>query len=190
VIAGVALALSGASTYWDIASHVDGGRERFLTPPHIGIYSGVTIAIGVIALAMLSDRLQTGASLFGALRHPFLGVRPGLTAAGAGMGTALAAAPFDNVWHEIYGIDITIWSPPHLLAIFGVSVAALGLAMLVAPATGVGFRPFLHHFLLSSFLAGLVVTTGEFEFNGPQYRIAYHPVILSAVATMVFVAAA
>jgi hypothetical protein len=80
--------------------------------------------------------------------------------------------------------------PPHLLAIVGVSVAALGLAMLVAPATGVRFRPVLHDFLLSSFLAGLVVTTGEFEFNGPQYRIAYHLMILSAAATLVFVAAA
>jgi hypothetical protein len=80
--------------------------------------------------------------------------------------------------------------PPHLLAIVGVSVAALGLAMLVAPATGVRVRPVLHDFLLSSFLAGLVVTTGEFEFNGPQYRIAYHLMILSAAATLVFVAAA
>jgi hypothetical protein len=49
LIAGIALTVSGGSTYWDIASHVDGGRERFLTPPHIGIYSGVTIALGVIA---------------------------------------------------------------------------------------------------------------------------------------------
>jgi hypothetical protein len=190
LIAGIALTVSGGSTYWDIASHVDGGRERFLTPPHIGIYSGVTIALGVIALAILADRLQTGASLFEALRHPFRDVRPGLAAAGTGMATALAAAPFDNAWHEIYGIDITIWSPPHLLAIFGVSVAALGLAMLVAPATGDRFRPALHDFLLSAFLAGLMVTTGEFEFNGPQYRIAYHPMILSAAATLVFVAAA
>lgn len=190
LIAGVALAASGLSTYWDIGSHIDGGRERFLTPPHIGIYSGVTVALAVIALAMLSDRLQAGASLFGALRHPFRDVRPGLAAAETGMATALAAAPFDNAWHEIYGIDITIWSPPHLLAILGVSVAALGLAMLVAPAAGAHYRPMLHHFLVSSFLAGLIVTTGEFEFNGPQYRIAYHPIILTAAATLVFVAAA
>jgi hypothetical protein len=190
LIAGIALTVSGASTYWDIASHVDGGRERFLTPPHVGIYSGVTIALAVIALAMLSDRLRDGASLLEALRHPFRDVRPGLAAAGTGMATALAAAPFDNAWHEIYGIDITIWSPPHLLAIFGVSVAAFGLAMLVAPAAGSNSRPLLHHFLLSSFLAGLIVTTGEFEFNGPQYRIAYHPMILSAAATMIFAAAA
>lgn len=71
LIAGIALAVSGASTYWDIASHVDGGRERFLTPRHIGIYSGVTVALVVIAMAMLSDRLGEGASFFEALRIPF-----------------------------------------------------------------------------------------------------------------------
>jgi hypothetical protein len=37
LIAGIALTVSGGSSYWDIASHMDGGREQFLTPPHIGI---------------------------------------------------------------------------------------------------------------------------------------------------------
>lgn len=146
LVGGLALTVSGVSTYWDIASHVDDGRERFLTPPHVGIYSGVTVALMAIGLAMLGDRLGAGASLRDALIHPFRNLRPGLAAAASGMATALAAAPLDNAWHEIYGIDITIWSPPHLLAIFGVSTAALGLAMLIAPATG-HHRPLLHHFL-------------------------------------------
>ena len=188
LVAGIALAFSGASTYWDIATHVDGGRERFLTPPHIALYSGVTIALAVVSLAMLADRFGSGATLRQAVLHPFRGVRAGLAAAGTGLAIALAAAPLDNAWHEIYGLDITIWSPPHLLAIFGISGSILGLAMLVAPVSG-HHRPWLHHFLLSSFLAGLVISTGEFEFNGPQYRIAFHPIILSAAATLVFVAA-
>lgn len=186
LLAGVALAFSGGATYWDIASHFDGGRERFLTPPHIGIYSGVTVALLIIGLTMLADRLLAGASLGQAILHPFRGVRPGLAAAATGMATALVAAPLDNAWHEIYGIDITIWSPPHLLAIFGVSAAILGLAMLVAPVTD-HHRPLLYHFLFAAFLAGLVVTTAEFEFNGPQYRIAYHPTVLAAAVALVLV---
>lgn len=188
LVAGIAIAFSGAATYWDIASHFEGERERFLTPPHIGIYSGVTVALLAIALGLLIDRLDRGATVRHALLHPFRESRPGLAAAGTGMATALAAAPLDNMWHEIYGIDITIWSPPHLLAIFGVSAASLGLAMLVAPATR-SYRPILFHFLLSSLLTGLVITTGEFEFNGPQYRIAYHPMVLAAAAALVLAAA-
>lgn len=190
VVAGIALAVSGASTYWDIATHVDQGRERFLTPAHAGIYAGVTVALAAIGLGLMADRRAAGASALQAILHPLADVRPGLAAAGAGMATALAAAPLDNAWHEIYGIDVTIWSPPHLLAIFGVSVAALGLAMLVAPAAREQEGFSLYFFLLSSFLAGLVIITGEYAFNGPQYRIAYHSIILTAASTLVLAAAA
>src|SRR5918992_1527353 len=132
---GATLLLVGAvSTYWDIATHIDAGRERFLTPAHIGIYSAVLISAIAIALSGLADHFRVGDSFLTALRHPFRNLRPGIGVAGAGMLTTLVAAPFDNAWHEIYGIDVTIWSPPHLLAIFGIAAASLGLAALAAPA--------------------------------------------------------
>ncbi|MDQ3987170.1 MAG: hypothetical protein M3280_11830 [Actinomycetota bacterium] len=103
--------------------------------------------------------------------------------------TTLVAAPFDNAWHEIYGIDVTIWSPSHLLAIFGIAAATLGLAALMAPAV-VGRDSIVFPILLAAFLTALLVTTGEFEFNAPQYRIAYHPIILAAASGLVFTTAA
>ena len=187
---GAGLLLVGAiSTYWDIATHIDVGRERFLTPAHIGIYSSVLISAIAIALSGLADHFRAGHSLATALRHPFRNLRPGIGVAGAGMLTALVAAPFDNAWHEIYGIDVTIWSPPHLLAIFGIGAASLGLAALVAPAA-LQRDSFVYPVLLAAFLTALLVTTGEFDFNAPQYRIAYHPIILAAASGLVFTAAA
>ncbi len=187
---GAGLLLVGAvSTYWDIATHIDSGRERFLTPPHIGIYSAVLVSAIAIALSGLADHFRAGDSFVGALRHPFRNLRPGIGVAGAGMLTTLVAAPFDNAWHEIYGIDVTIWSPPHLLAIFGIAAASLGLAALVSPTvtrTENAFYPVQ----FAAFLTALLITTGEFEFNAPQYRIAYHPVILGAASALVFTAAA
>lgn len=192
-IAGLTLMTGALSTYWDIATHVDSGRERFLTPPHISLYASVTVALGAVAAGIWADRRSSGAALPEILRHPLRGVRPGLAVAGAGMATALAAAPFDNAWHEIYeiyGIDVTIWSPPHLLAISGIAAAALGLAALVSPAA-TGRRPTTVFFiLLGGVLTTLIITTGEFEFNGPQYRIAYHPMILASTTALVLVAAA
>jgi hypothetical protein len=187
---GAALLLVGAiSTYWDIATHIDVGRERFLTPAHMGIYSGVFISAIAIALSGLADHFRAGDSLFGAIRHPFRNLRPGIGVAGAGMLTTLVAAPFDNAWHEVYGIDVTIWSPPHLLAIFGIAAATLGLATLVAPA--VTKRDSLAYpVLLAALLTALLITTGEFEFNAPQYRIAYHPIILAGATALVFTTAA
>src|SRR5918995_2071608 len=177
---GASLLLVGAiSTYWDIATHIDVGRERFLTPPHIGIYASVLVSAIAIALSGLADHFRAGDSFLGALRHPFRNLRPGIGVSGAGMLTALVAAPFDNAWHEIYGIDVTIWSPPHLLAIFGIAAASLGLAALIAPVVAQRENAF-YPVLLAALLTALLITAGEFEFNAPQYRIAYHPIILGA----------
>lgn len=187
---GATLLLVGAiSTYWDIATHIDVGRERFLTPAHVGIYSAVLVSAIAIALSGLADHFRAGDSFLTALRHPFRNLRPGIGVAGAGMLTTLVAAPFDNAWHEIYGIDVTIWSPPHLLAIFGIAAASLGLAALVAPAV-LRRESFFYPVQLAAFLTALLITTGEFEFNAPQYRIAYHPIILAAASSLVFTTAA
>jgi hypothetical protein len=187
---GATLLLVGAvSTYWDIATHIDIGRERFLTPAHIGIYSAVLLSAIAIALSGLADHFHAGDSFLDALRHPFRNLRPGIGVAGAGMLTALVAAPIDNAWHELYGIDVTIWSPPHLLAIFGIAASTLGLAALVAPAV-LGRNSAIYPVLLAGFMTALLITTAEFEFNAPQYRIAYHPIILAASSALVFTTAA
>lgn len=183
----VALAVGVVSTYWDIASHVDIGRDRFITPPHLGMYASVTFGLALVTAAIYLEGRHDGASVPSMLRHPFKTASPGLAAAAAGMTTVLAAAPLDNAWHELFGIDVTIWSPPHLLAIAGIAAAALGLTMLVAPATGAG--GWLFPASLGCFLAVALITTGEYEFNGPQYRIAFHPALLVGLSTLVLVAA-
>src|SRR5258708_4428715 len=51
---------------------------------------------------------------------------------GFGAFTDLLAAPFDNYWHELYGIDITLWSPFHLMGSVGAILAAIGLVFAFA----------------------------------------------------------
>jgi hypothetical protein len=46
----------------------------------------------------------------------------------------LTSAPFDNWWHNAYGLDVTIISPPHMLlaaGIFGCQLGAMLLALSV-----------------------------------------------------------
>ena len=33
--------------------------------------------------------------------------------------TALGGFPLDDLWHAHYGVDVTMWSPTHLLMILG-----------------------------------------------------------------------
>ncbi|MDQ6661319.1 MAG: hypothetical protein M3Z24_10180, partial [Chloroflexota bacterium] len=50
----------------------------------------------------------------------------GFVILGFGALTDLLAAPFDNYWHELYGIDVTLWSPFHIMGTIGGMLAGLG----------------------------------------------------------------
>jgi hypothetical protein len=44
----------------------------------------------------------------------------------------LAAAPLDNYWHSLYGIDVTLWAPFHLMGMAGSVLAGIGLLYALA----------------------------------------------------------
>ena len=46
----------------------------------------------------------------------------------------LTSAPFDNWWHDAYGLDVKIVSPPHTLLIFGIFAVEIGAFFLIAAA--------------------------------------------------------
>ena len=61
---------------------------------------------------------------------------------------ALAAGPLDDLWHRLYGLDVTILSPPHVLLVTGVAIAAYGAlagftarVVAAAPARGASLWP-------------------------------------------------
>lgn len=120
---GIAGALAGPlGAYWDVAWHVDAGRDTFWSAPHVMIYGGIVAVVVSVLAAGLAD----GGLRRGALRHPGLRFT---VVAGA---VTLAAAPFDEAWHALFGLDVSIWSPPHLVLLFGLAFSMLGLALLHA----------------------------------------------------------
>lgn len=123
---------------WDREWHAYIGRDQFWTPPHTLMYSGVAGA-GLIALTMvLSEtfRYRRGStvvndtstvSIFGFFHAPL-----GYAVIGFGALTTLIAAPLDNYWHELYGIDVAMWAPFHMMGIIGGLLGILGTAYLFA----------------------------------------------------------
>jgi hypothetical protein len=118
---------------WDRRWHDYLGRDQFWIPPHIMMYTGVGCT-GLIALFVVLmetwrynhkkpgvDENST-VSIFGHFRAPL-----GFTLLGFGALTDAIAAPFDNYWHQLYGIDVTLWSPFHLMGVFGAITAGLGI---------------------------------------------------------------
>src|SRR6185295_7274705 len=51
---------------------------------------------------------------------------PGFHLAAWGIGLVVLAAPVDDLWHRLFGLDVTLWSPPHLLGLAGSSLHTLG----------------------------------------------------------------
>jgi hypothetical protein len=46
----------------------------------------------------------------------------------------LTSAPFDNWWHNAYGLDVKIVSPPHTLLILGIRAVSVGMMFLILAA--------------------------------------------------------
>jgi hypothetical protein len=113
---------------WDIRWHLVIGRDSFWIAPHLMTYIGVTaaavIAFGVLALE--TWRARRGAALPGAVTVAELSGTRGFHLAWWGMAIVILAAPIDDLWHRLFGIDVTLWSPPHLLALAGSQVSNLG----------------------------------------------------------------
>jgi hypothetical protein len=134
---GVLLGLASASivigVIWDISWHQTIGRDTFWTPAHMAIYLGGVMGgfVGgwlAIKHTFLAGPAENDASI------AILGARAPLGGWLAIWGALamITSAPFDDWWHNAYGLDVKIISPPHVLlatGMFGVSLAALFLSL-------------------------------------------------------------
>ncbi len=112
---------------WDISWHMSIGRDTFWTPAHMLIQGGGLIAgLGSGALALYltfrasAEERAAAVSCWG-FRAPF-----GAWVCVLGCGAMLTSAPFDDWWHNAYGLDVRIVSPPHVLLGVGMMGIVLG----------------------------------------------------------------
>ena len=117
---------------WDISWHRTIGRDTFWTPAHLAIYlggllGGMTAGWLVIRTTFLGSVENKAASvrLWG-LRAPL-----GAWVSIWGCFAMLTSAPFDDWWHNAYGLDVKILSPPHTVLALGMWAVVLGALLLV-----------------------------------------------------------
>ena len=131
VVAAVTSVSIGA--HWDVSWHRSIGRDTFWTPAHMAIYAcGVLAAISCGYLVLFTTFRKSSA--IAASSVEVFGFRAPLGAFIASWGgiAMLTSAPFDNWWHNAYGLDVKIVSPPHTLLMLGVFAVSVGaLIMLV-----------------------------------------------------------
>jgi hypothetical protein len=119
-LAAAATLITLAGLYFDGWWHGTFGRHSFWILPHRVIYAGVVLTAGVVLLRWLLDR-QAGRAF--AIGYRVLGVAVGLT---------VLAAPFDDLWHRTFGVELptsvlSFWSPPHLTGLLSAIVGGLGV---------------------------------------------------------------
>jgi hypothetical protein len=184
IIASLITALFGM--LWDMSLHIADGRDEgpLANPAHYFILVGLfgVFTAGVLAMALPRGRTgPTAVRIAGDWYAPLGGIL--ITACGA---FSLLGFPLDDLWHRIFGQDVTLWGPTHLMLIGGAAMTLLGLAVLVVEADASTFRvgdpwwvTFLRHASLpGAFLLGLSTFQAEFDFGVPQFRFVFQPMLI------------
>jgi len=124
----IAKAIAGIGVGWDIRWHITIGRDSFWIAPHIMTYAGVAV-VAVVSFAMLAWETlaaRSGRVPADSLRVAGLVGTRGFHLAWWGIAITILAAPIDDLWHRLFGIDVTLWSPPHLLGLAGAQINSIG----------------------------------------------------------------
>lgn len=113
---------------WDICWHMSIGRDGLLSPPHLIIY------LGAIVSGLFSGFEILRITFWGSVLEKMKSVKVWgffYSSLGAlfcvwGALSMLTSAPFDDWWHNTYGLDVTILSPPHTVLIAGILSVQFG----------------------------------------------------------------
>jgi hypothetical protein len=199
-IATVSLIAAGTGFYWDVAVHIDRGRDPgpFGTPAHFPILLGLfgVFAAGWLALAMAKgeEAKQTGIKITPTWTVPTSGVV--MMAAGS---FGLLGFPLDDVWHATFGQDVTLWGPTHLIMLTGGQLVIVTILALIgegraalrtadAPKTdGRLQRRILSVIGAGGVLAGLTIYQAEFGYGVPQYNLLFQPALLAFTGALALV---
>src|SRR3954452_7413253 len=187
---------------WDISLHIGVGRDEgpLANPAHYFILFGLfgVFAGGIFACAMPLDE-EPGPAALRFIRGWDVPVG-GVLLTGAGF-YALLGFPLDDVWHRLFGQDVTLWGPTHLMLITGAGLSIIGLLILEQEGHGglstddgdkkVGqlTRFVRQASAMGGLLLGLSVFQGEYDFDVEQFRLVLAPLMIAGAAGLALVAA-
>lgn len=183
---------------WDVSLHIGNGRDdgALANPAHyfilIGLF-GIFVA-GCTAMVLPFEKPGPAAVR---LTDNWSAPVGGIVMAGCGL-YALMGFPLDDMWHRIFGQDVTLWGPTHLMMIGGAGFSTLAAAYLEiegkraagpdAPRDGIGLK-FVQYLAFAGVLIGMSVYQIEFDFGVPQFRQPFQMMLIAAAAALALVAA-
>jgi hypothetical protein len=202
-LGGATLLVALLGMYWDISLHIDQGRDPgpLANPAHYLILFGLygIFAAGCLAIAMPRERPGPAAIRITSDWYAPVG---GVLMATCGA-FALIGFPLDDMWHRLFGQDVTLWGPTHLMLFGGAAMTLIGQAVLLQEGMRArretiepGDRRNLPIVtavrrlgLMGGLLIGLSTFQGEFDFGVPQFSMTFHPLLIAMAAGVALVAA-
>jgi hypothetical protein len=183
MISGVA-ALVGV--YWDVPTHMELGRDEgpLANPSHYPIYFGLMgiFATGVISAALAKGKLPVRTFPIGPYWRAPMG---SILIMATGL-VAVVGFPLDDVWHRLFGQDVTEWGPTHVLMIGGGITVVIGLQLLLAEARQVGATGrlvrWLDPVLAGAWMMGTSAFLMEFDLGVPQFPMLAQVVLVGLIA--------
>ncbi len=175
---------------WDISWHMTIGRDTFWTPAHLAIYTGGAVAGMSCGFEVLrrsffaSSKPTDGVTVWRVFNGPLGG-----WLAIWGAIAMLTSAPFDNWWHDAYGLDVKIISPPHTLLALGF-LAIISGARIMAQAEQArdaeridasGMAPWIVAFTSALVLTIVAIFTTEYH-----EKVGMHSSLFYIVSALVF----
>jgi hypothetical protein len=201
VVSTTSLVVALFGMYWDIALHIDIGRDEgpLANPAHYFILVGL---FGIFTGGFLATVLPVGKPSDTAVRigRDWYAPLGALLIMACGL-FSLCGFPLDDVWHRLFGQDVTLWGPTHLMLIGGAAMSLLGIAVLSIEgirASGLPDWPRGESHWVSlaravaqtgGLLLGLSTFQAEFDFGVPQFRFAFEPLMIMLASGAGLVAA-
>jgi hypothetical protein len=177
---------------WDVSWHIGNGRDPgpLANPAHyfiiIGLF-GVFLA-GMVAIVLPFEK--PGPAAVRITRDWYAPVG-GVLMAGCGL-YAMIGFPLDDIWHRIFGQDVTLWGPTHLMMIGGACFSLFAVLILeregeAAEGEEVTHGPFitlLRYLSFGGMFIGLSVYQIEYDFGVEQFRLVLQPMMIAFAAAV------
>lgn len=171
--------------HWDISWHRSIGRDTFLTPAHIAIYlcgvlAGISCAYLILSTTFRKSPLREASVNIWGFRGPL-----GAFISAWGGFAMLTSAPFDDWWHNAYGLDVKILSPPHMVLALGMVAVETGALILILGqmnrSSGSARRSLERMFLYCAGMIAVALLVVSLEFQG---RVLQHTATFYRVMCM------
>ncbi|MFL0283778.1 hypothetical protein ACJH6H_00770 [Mycobacterium sp. SMC-21] len=180
---------------WDVSLHIGKGRDAgpLANPAHYFILVGLFLLFIAGSLSIILPYDKPGPAAIKITKTWYAPVG-GVLMAGCGL-YALIGFPLDDIWHRIFGQDVTLWGPTHLMLIGGAGLSLVATLLLEREgdiAMGADAPParskVLPYLAFGGLVIGLSVFPVEYDFGVEQFRLVLHPMLIAAAAAMSLVA--